>query len=213
MISYQPKYVFEFIGEAGYDQALYGISKSFSITDRFSWSRFGEEPHYAAMVARARKLAHAGLGHNGFLKLIDTWWEITVSRDAWQQFNTYHVGVVDVDDAPMLSESTMHTILKSTLTQSDFAIPVRESYLEYLNDLITAASQLEDQIDRDDILKRLKKDLPESFLQTRVLKLSYLALQNIVKQREHHKMNEWKAFVSAIQTFVKHPEFIIKDKP
>ncbi len=170
------------LNEAGYEQALYGMALSHSLdvceglTDR--------------KIARAKKLAHMGAGHLKFLESIMLWIDVNAPRYWWQQADTYRI-------SSKQSGSTMHTILRRPLEQSDFALPVKDSNLASLNELI-------ENKDFD----QLKNDLPEGFLQRRVWCMSYRTLQNIYLQRKNHKLEEWPDFLSQVLNQIEHPEFI-----
>jgi hypothetical protein len=130
------------------------------------------------MLSVAPRLAHKGNGHNKFLESICVWQTVTAARDWWSQYDTYRMGMTKQ------SESTMHTITKRELTQTDFAINIKGEYLEYLNLLI---------IDKAPLWK-IKKALPESFLQTRMICTNYMTLQTIHRQRFNHKLGEWHVY-------------------
>ena len=164
--------------EHGYEPALLGLSLS-----------YGQD--VAKMPAVARRLASKGNGHNKFLESIMVWLDITAPRYWWQQFDTYRVGVTKQ------SESTMHLITNRPLTQNDFAHPVPEEHLAHLNRLI-----------QEQKWEEVKWDLPESFQQRRVVCLSYMALQRIVRQRRKHRLPEWPEFIRMILEQVEHPEFL-----
>ncbi len=164
--------------EHGYDSALLGLSLSHR-----------QEP--ARMAAVARRLCFLGDGHNKFLESIVVWLDIVAPRYFWQQFDTYRVGVT------RQSESTMHTVTARPLTQSDFAHPVPEPHLAFLNQLIAEGRWEE-----------ARWQLPESFLQRRIVSANYMALQRIVRQRATHRLPEWWAFIDQLVASVGHPEYL-----
>lgn len=168
--------------EAGYYSALRGVNLSYR-KDKTVKS----EPNYYL----ALKLAHKQGGHNKFLEAIMIWIEIEAPRGWWQQFDTYRVGVTKQ------SESTMHTIVSHELTQEDFERPLPPVVLEELNKAIEVGD-----------LEEIKNQLPEGFLQTRVVALSYKTLQNIYKQRKNHKFLPWAVFVENVVSQINIPEFI-----
>lgn len=166
------------IEEHGYDAALLGLSLSHR-----------QDPE--RMPAVARRLVFLGDGHNKFLESIVVWLDIVAPRYFWQEFDTYRVGVT------RQSESTMHTITKRPLAPSDFAHPVPPAHLDHLNRLIDAGRWEE-----------VKWDLPESFLQRRIVSANYMALQRIVRQRATHRLPEWREFIDALVHSVGHPEYL-----
>lgn len=138
----------------------------------------------------AHTLAVKGGGHSKFLESIQTWWKIAAPRYWWQQMATYRHSTTQ-------SESTMHTLMKRNLVQADFEYSLPVSILDYLNILI-------DQGD----FERLKNDLPEGFVQTRVVSVNYATLRNILGQRRHHKLNEWRNFCQLVPDQVDHPALL-----
>jgi len=164
--------------EAGYNWALLGLSLSY-------------QQNINRMPAVVRKLRFRGDGHNKFLESIIVWLDITAPRYWWQQFDTYRVGVTKQSD------STMHTITTGLLKQGDFAHPIPEEHLTHLNQLIERKEW-----------EAVKHDLPESFLQRRIVCLNYMALQRVIRQRWNHRLSEWREFVKLILAQARHPELL-----
>jgi hypothetical protein len=164
--------------ECGYEEAMLGLSLS-----------YGKKPEDMPKVAC--KLAHKGDGHNKFLESMVVWLDIRAPRYWWQQFDTYRVGTTKQ------SESTMHTLLRRQLLQSDFAVSVQEDYLEYLNGRIRCGD-----------FDGAKKALPESFMQRRVVCTNYMVLQRMFRQRRSHKLREWGEFLADVLSQAKYPDFI-----
>ena len=135
-------------------------------------------------------LANKNGGHNKFLEFISVWIDITAPRYWWQQMSTYRIG------NSWLSESTMYTIMRRTLIDKDFE-DVDNDILRTLNKIIDYGN-----------LNEVKNNLPESFLQRRIMVTNYKALQNIYSQRHNHKVPQWQYFCSEILKQIEHPEFI-----
>lgn len=169
------------LDEYGYELALLGLSLSYK-----------QDPERMPEVAR--RLAFKAGGHNKFLESIMLWLDITAPRYWWQQFDTYRVGVTKQ------SESTMHTMTKRPLTQEDFEHPIPAETLAHLNQLIAEKDW-----------KQVKWLLPESFLQRRIVCLSYMALQRMLRQRAAHKLEEWRAFIDQVLEQVAYPELLKED--
>ena len=66
--------------EAGYDEALLGLSLSYNTK-------------IERMDKVAAKLYCKDGGHNKFLESICVWLDITAARYWWQEFDTYRIGV------------------------------------------------------------------------------------------------------------------------
>lgn len=184
------------LAEYGYDEALLGLGLSHGLTSAIFPDGNGEIKFPAAMTLRlaelARKLAKRDGGHNKFLEAIGVWLDITAPRYWWSQFDTYRVGV------SRLSESTMHTITKRQLTPDDFEDEIFPNTLAELNVAIALGGAFLD----------VKANLPESFLQRRIVTTNYKALRNIVQQRESHRLPQWQNFCHAMRWQLAHPEFL-----
>lgn len=167
------------LNECGYDEALYGIS-------------LNKNQPIENMARVAQKLCDKDGGHNKFLEHIVVWLEIRAPRYIWQEFDTYRVGV------SKSSESTMHTILKRPLTQEDFSSPIGFWQLRRLNKLI-----------RNREFLKLKDELPEGFLQRRMVCVNYKSLRNIINQRKTHRLPHWKMMIELIISQLDHPELLI----
>lgn len=182
------------INECGYDEALWGLGLSYGITSNheyLTWSLSLSPDDWIRLKDRSVKLAKMGNGHSKFLESIQMWIDMTAPRYFWQQFDTYRIGVTKQ------SESTMHTLTKQPLMQSDFEEPVPDVILNHLNYLIA--------IKEFDALKNL---LPEGFLQRRIVNLNYKSLRNIISQRISHRLPLWRAFCAQILSQSRYPQFI-----
>ena len=167
------------LNEAGYDEAMLGLSLSY------------DQP-VENMPAAALKLLPLGGSHIKFLESIVVWLDITAPRYWWQQFDTYRVGVTKQ------SGSTMHTILKRPLEQTDFDRLVPLQTLNRLNGLI-----------EDKLFDQLKAELPEGFLQRRIVCINYRTLRHIMEQRRNHRLEGWCLFIQSIKEQAQHPEFLM----
>ena len=130
-----------------------------------------------------RKLVKAGPSHRKFMRQILVSVDITAPRYWWTQFDTYKVGVT------ACSESTMHTLMKRELEQSDFARELPDGWLERLNGLIKQKK-----------FECLVNALPQGYMQKRHVTLNYEAALNIKGQRNGHKLEEWQLFIQWIDS-------------
>jgi hypothetical protein len=165
------------LNESGRNEALLGLSLSYNCD-------------LSKIAKVAHDLAIKDGGHNKFLESIAVWIQIKAKRGWWQEFDTYRVGMTKQ------SESTMHTLMKRPLTQDNFGFPIEKDHLERLENL---------RINGD--FERLKWELPEGFLQTRIVCTNYKTLRNIISQRRNHKLVDWEIFILAITSQVKQPEY------
>lgn len=155
--------------EAGYEQAMLGLSLSY-------------KADVSRMPARAVKLAPMDGGHNKFLEAMCVWLDIRAPRYWWSQFDTYRAGM------SKQSESTMHTLMRRPLTQNDFEQSIDPEILGILNAKIWTEN-----------FNGVKRCLPEAFLQRRVVTTNYKTLRHVYRQRHDHKLSEWQDFCDALR--------------
>jgi hypothetical protein len=196
------------IDEIGYDQAVFGDGLSFGKTSSIEFEDFlkGEFEELAVSCAkRTEKLSKMERGHDGALKMIQTWWDIKAPRNWWVQMDTYGVGKAQ------RSESTMHTITSKYVTPEDFEGFVFAETIKGLNKLIKKyayARQYSTKRVQYILFKKIKNNLPESYLQRRIVNLNYMGLKNIIIQRKTHRLEEWKFFIDEVLKQVNHPELL-----
>lgn len=189
--------------EEGQMEAVLGMSLSYGAAgyddmdgEKPLLSGWNNEPlevsgWYNKQLEVSRKLAVKDGGHNKFLESIAVWMLVEAPRYWWQQFDTYRAGITKQ------SESTMHTLMKRDLTQDDFEGGIDQTILDLLNGGI-----------HEKDFDYVKRHLPESFLQTRVVCTNYKALRNIIRQRRTHKLPEWKYFIEQVLDGVIDPEYL-----
>ena len=193
----------------GVEAAVYGIGLSYGITSQdFILSADKKEYEELLEVAtklfnRADKLAPLDGGHNKFLETIILNVSIQAPRYWWQEFDTYR-------HLSKQSDSTMHTITKRDLTQEDFVRPIYECTLQKLNGAIGYYNHVVDPTIKQEIFEEIKTNLPEGFLQTRMVRLDAMSLRNMYKQRKNHKLKEWQVFFEGIKVSCEndHKEFV-----
>lgn len=165
--------------EAGYNPAMFGLS-------------LNKNQPVEKMPEVALRLSTKDKGHNKFLEHIIIWLEIRAPRYWWADADTYRL-------SSKQSQSTNHTIMKKPLEIYDFED--NDITIEYL-------AELNKLIEEKDFL-RLKKKLPEGFMQTREWCMSYKTLANIIVQRYHHKLPQWKRFIYETINQINYPELLI----
>ena len=141
----------------------------------------------------ADNLAWKGKGESKFLESICVWIDIDAPRYFHQQLDTYRVGITKQ------SSSTMHTLMRRELDQLDFQGGCDDTILETLNCYL-----------RNGDFGFVKRHLPESFLQRRVVCTNYKTLQNICMQRKNHRLPEWQVFIGAMQEQLEHPYYVVR---
>lgn len=177
------------LSEYGYEESVLGFSLS-----------------YNTSIERAKqilpKYAFGVPGENKFLESIYLWLDVTAPRFWWQEADTYRLSTKQ-------SESTMHTLKRRELVQSDFEDLLPEEMIEAYNsyrDWLFKYNATEDTK-----LMLLKNMLPEGFLQRRIWVMNYKCLQNIYIQRINHRLPQWKYFLTEVLKQIEHPEFIVKE--
>lgn len=168
----------ELLEEAGYKSALFGIS-------------LNKDQNVDNMSKVAKRLAPHDGGHNKFLEHIMIWLNVRAPRYIWQEMDTFRLSSKN-------SQSTMHTILKNELTLQNFECEeVDETYLGKLNEILQSKD-----------LVKLKRALPEGFMQRRMWVMSYKTLRNIILQRRTHKLPHWHKWIQDVLKQVKNPELL-----
>lgn len=178
--------------EEGHDIALQGMAYSYKdrALDPIEW---WDDAARQRAKKRAPLLAPKEGGHNKFLESIVLWIDVEASRAWWSEFDTYRVGTTKQ------SESTMHTLAKRGPIPEDF-----EEGTHYA--VFDAFCRVWHEAKGD--VTVLKMNLPEGFLQRRIVCTNYKVLRNIIAQREGHRLKWWGVFISAVKAQVQHPEYL-----
>ena len=182
------------VDEYGFDAALFGLGLSHGVTSGKSVIHFENNilsSEYKKMEEVAIKLANKDGGHNKFLRQISVWLDITAPMYWWKEFDTYKVATT------AQSESTMHTLLKNPITQECFEHPITEATIGRLEGLRLAKD-----------FYKLVNELPQGWLQRRIVSCNYAVLRNIIEQRRGHKLPEWRVFIDSVIDGVDSPVFL-----
>ena len=181
----------EVLNESGYIEALRGMAYSFK--DRASDVDEWWVGAYDRAEKRAPLLAPKDGGHNKFLESIVVWIDIEACRAFWSEFDTYRVGTTKQ------SESTMHTLSKRPPISADFEEGTSPEVISTFCHLWARA--------KGDVTT-LKMNLPEGFLQRRLVCTNYKVLRNIIAQRTGHRLKFWQQFIDDVIAQVNHPELL-----
>lgn len=179
------------VEEHGHDAALRGMAYSFK--DRAAETLEWWDQQRDRANKRAPLLAPKNGGHNKFLESIVVWIDVEASRAWWSEFDTYRIGTTKQ------SESTMHTLAKRGPLPSDFEEGTHPRVIDAFVDVWLAAN--------GDI-NTLKMNLPEGYLQRRMVCTNYKALRGIIEQRQGHRLKWWSVFIDAVMAQVQHPEYL-----
>jgi hypothetical protein len=172
-----------------------------------SWSKSDSSMGPASFVIGPKdlelscNLVHAGSEHRKFLREIIISADLTVPRYMWQEIDTYKVATT------RNSCSTMHKLGHRDLDRSDFqdgdVLPLvlgmlnaaGKAYREKVAFVIAnyQASQQERTIHLEgfDIVRWMKKHIPEGFLQKATYTMSYETALAWLRHRINHRNREW----------------------
>jgi len=138
---------------------------------------------------RLNRLIARGDEHAKIMRQVTAHMEITGPRYWWQQWATYQAGVEGY------SGSTMRTLIRDGAGPDD-----------YTQETIVSGALIGAIRSRD--LVGAKANLPEGFLQTRLVTCSYQTLRRMLFQRRSHKLGEWAEFLLAIRELPYYGELI-----
>ena len=187
------------IEESGYEGALLGMALSYydHITPIEEW---WDEERKAKAAKRLKLLAHKDGGHNKALESITVQIYVQATRGFWQEFDTYRVGITKQ------SASTMHTLKNRLVGYYDFEEGISKCLVAAFNKCLLSYKSPKSKHYND--ITRLKENLPEGWLQERVITTNYKVLRHIYAQRHDHRYKHWRTFCCYLLTNLKYPEFI-----
>lgn len=160
----------------------------------------------------AQRLIKSGPEHCKFLRQIFVTVDITMPLYWWKEFDTYKIGTT------ANSTSTMHTLTKNEITKNMFAFDNTDivateghsidgdwelTFEDCIDDILIICNNLRDKyLETNDkrYWRALVQTLPEAWLQTRTVTMSYANLRNMYFQRKDHKLQEWHDFCDWIKT-------------
>lgn len=181
----------DILQEFGHDLALRGMAYSFK--DRADSPEAWWPDKRERAYKRAPLLAPMGGGHNKFLRQMMVYIDIEAPRSFWSEFDTYKVGTV------AQSESTMHTLAKRAPTYEDFEEGTSRATIEcFMNQW----PELKGSI------TALKENLPEGYLQRRLVSMNYDNIKNIIQQREGHRYSRWATFIEQVIKQIQFPDYL-----
>lgn len=169
-------------------------------------------------IDRAVKLTKASStdnpAHGQFLTGIRVAFDLTFSNKAWVEAERYRFLEF------VSSQSTMHRITKFDLDTcyneyvNPKAIEIMKELVAEYNDLCGAEAK-ESFTPEELVEAKTRKYLeilytnPAGFELTARLTTDYRCLRNIYKQRKNHRLPEWRAFCSWVETLPYAEEFLI----
>lgn len=154
----------------------------------------------------AGRLCKAGSDHRKFVRQILVSVDILAPMYWWKEYDTYKVATV------ANSTSTMHKIHSKPFALEDFSTDkMSDKGIAQMNGLIKFLEETRlEYIDTKD--KTLWFDLiqllPSSYNQLRTCTFNYETLISMYYSRKAHKLDEWKAFCSWVETLPYSKELI-----
>ena len=157
----------------------------------------------------AQRLISAGPEHMKFMRQIFVCVDITAPLYWWKEFDTYKVGTA------ANSTSTMHKLTSEPITPDKFEWDI--DFADYKNQIMDICENLRQKyLETKDksYWRALVQVLPEAWLQTRTVTMSYANLRTMYFQRRNHKLTEWSEdFCNWVETLPYSKELImLEDK-
>jgi hypothetical protein len=156
----------------------------------------------------AQRLIKAGPEHRKFMRQIFVSVDITAPLYWWKEADTYKISTV------ANSTSTMHKLASFPITLECFEIDDYDKEIEdeYMLPIVDKCEKLRlKYIETQDkrYWKALIRLLPESWLQKRTWTANYEVLRNMYFQRHFHKLSEWNAFATWVESLPYAKELIL----
>lgn len=184
------------LGEYGYDIAIRGFGYSFMDS-----AANPEEYYTPEKLLRIEKaaLAHVGKGKgmDKWIRQVAVYLDIRAPRYWFSEFDTYKIGTV------AQSTSTMHTLSRRDMNVYDLEQSVEQDIQQ---EQVACFNKAKGRYINS--IGELKKYVPESYLQRRVVSLNYAVLREMIRQRSTHRLPEWKVFIDALYAQCEHPELL-----
>ena len=198
----------------GFDHAIRGMRNPLNSWDKSdSYIELCDVIVGDADLALMNKLYKAGAEHRKYLRQIFVSMDIVAPLYWWKEFDTYKVGTV------ANSCSTMHKIHSKEFTLDDFSHEHLTHCYGYEIELVdyeeypnSPHEVLEFVIKALNHYRNLYLDtkdkrhwwqmiqlLPNSYNQRRTVTMNYENAVNMIRQRENHKLDEWRDFVKELQ--------------
>lgn len=155
------------------------------------------------------RLYKAGTEHRKYLRQIFVSMDITAPLYWWKEMDTYKIGTTSN------SCSTMHKIHAKEFEPIDFSIEhiYNTDMFGVFNTTLAGLN-----VAREEYLKTKDKKywwymiqlLPSSYNQKRTITMNYENVINIIKQRENHRLTEWREFCDILSKLPHLDEIVTK---
>ena len=172
---------------AGIEEALHGMRNPMN-----SWHLADTKDDVIGEndLGLAQRLIKAGSEHCKFMRMIQVWADMDMTRFFYAEFDTYKFNTKN-------SCSTIHKLInpKNEITLDMFEYytedePIMILIVEQLNKIREQFLNSNNAEEKRVLKRRAKTLLPEGFLQLRTVNTNYAELRNIVTQRRLHQMKE-----------------------
>lgn len=154
-----------------------------------------------------------GQGHDNALKGIIVQFDLTISQNAWQQFQRYHFADI------VSSFSKMHRITRFNLKThcnsyvDGRIIDIVQSYIDEYNRLSALEGQTPERKKlMDEIYLKILYNIPCGFELTAGITTNYQQLKTIYQQRRHHRLPDWQMICDWIEELPRFMELTQKEK-
>lgn len=159
----------------------------------------------------AQSLVKAGNEHAKFTRTIWVWVDLTLPRYILTELDTYRVATT------RLSCSTRPSSLKKSIFSLDMfqTDGLTAEDLSVLGIVVNHLNKLNEEYEvtkNKDCLRRIKKLLPEAYLQKGTFNFNYQTLRNIFWQRKNHWLDEWEVICDWIRSLPYSKELIIGEE-
>lgn len=146
----------------------------------------------------AKKLVRAGTEHRKFLRQIMVTMDIEAPVFWWSEFDTYHIGTT------RNSTSFMHTGTRRNLTIKDFE---KGTDIECIN-LVNKKLEKYRKNKSPELFEEIRANLPMGYLYISTVTMNYENVLNMIHQREHHKLSQWRYFCQKLKELPYIKEFL-----
>lgn len=211
MILNSDKIKLDVLEVAGIKPAIMGMRNPMDSWDKSDTKQYSSDfiTIGDADMQLAQTLIRGGSEHRKFLRQIQVWFDLTVPRYIWSEFDTYGFTVKN-------SCSTMHKLFRKDKLISTDQFVYNEDDQEVMDLIVAELNTLRQWYfsgitaeEQDKILRRAKMLLPEGLLQKRTVCTNYETLRNIVHQRKNHRLPEWHYICDEIGKLPYAKEFIL----
>lgn len=153
-----------------------------------------------------------GQGHDNALKGIVVQFDLTISQNAWQQFQRYHFADI------VSSMSKMHRITRLPLKEhcnpyvDSRIIDVVQSFINEYNRVSNLEGEPPPERKKilNDLFLKIIYNIPCGFELTAGITTNYQQLKTIYQQRRHHRLPDWQMICDWIETLPRFMELTQK---